>query len=1100
MRIRCLFLILVSFFFFNRVQSIIKQTSSLSQLLLGEGATLASEVPFVDLKGQLVMSQGSVIVGNNIIFANGSINSLNGTTIQINGSFNVDTSTSPLLMNFLGNNQISFFDTNKLKLSANIPLRNTWEFTGNAVIQGDSNIIDLSDPLAKIIIMPNSTLTLTNVSLQNFNLSKINFSDQSSTLNFIDSKISLDSSITATVGNFIFKGHSELKLNDHDILFSDVATFTVEQNASIWLDNTGSENDPILSLVITDTTPTGFHLFSYIDNSKIRILSDRSQVLDPGLTSLVSGFFTPIEDPANADPGAGAQVDLTANTNLGTDSVIVVQNNVEINGNGSSVTFSNTGLPQFTVDPGKTATFGNVELLRINQHTFDLKNDSTIRFKDNAVLEFIEDVRYDAGAFLIIGTSGHVLMRGLGGRKKITLTSSLTGSASFSIGSNELVLEDIEISGLQYFFKGSALVDGQLKEGKITLTGQSKINVDFDSNMNFLIRGESTRIVFQKNNLSLTGKIRFDDFSDSALHVFVNANSDNEDLVFKLDKDTMLLSSKEGVCGLIIDNDKASLVNKTSTSFAVKTKSFLGGGSLKIKENPILQETPSFSLNPGLEITSDLANPIDIAGIPPLEETRMDESIFRFEGKSTRAIAIPRALITVKTGLFGKDLYKTIAVNQNAVINSFSSSETKPLNLILAGGASVQTKIRRSAKLSAQVLRDLTLTGTTDATIDKIKATDIVYVKGQNNKILITGLLDFSGKIVMDEQAELVFKFDDSVDSEKGIRFTSDYSGFLQNLPPSSSIVFDGDGQVFFSDGSLITFNGSAIEDLTPIGNGFFEDDRPSLIFRNYAQMVFDTGNSLTLKGRGKLVFQNSATGNFAQGLINLGDSDTDFFDLVANNNAVIKIGNILEQPSSDIIASLSLSQGLFNCKFTQNSSLSIRNGGLFEIGLLAGEFKGGALSEGIFNKNSKVTILQQGIWAFGQKDFTEAGETASRCSWDNSDSSFSGNGVLAMFTGNSGEAFVAARLQNNQVFEESIGLFSLFKSLVRVTDTLITAADFSDINKDSKLLTPKNIIVSLQEGDVVRREGPDNGYVYGTSLTGQRFAILPDGTRQIFS
>lgn len=1102
------------FLFVNDVLTKVECSGRQSQLVITSGATFQTNVPIDSFSGSILLDEGGVLIGNNIIFANGVFNAENDSTTQVSGNFAIDASNSPLL-NELGSSNVSFFGSNILKLSSNINLLKSWTFSGNSSIVGNGNIIDLSDPGASINLLPGANIVLTGLYVTSFDLQKFHFFHQTSTLTLVDSVLALDANLTVTIGNIIASGNSQVKLVGNSILFSDLSTFTVSSGSNLWLDNSGSSASPIFSYVVTDTSEQGYHLTSFIDNTSVRILVDHSQVQDPAVSALISGQIPLVVDPTNPDPGAGAVINITQDTPIPPQEQIIVQNNVEMNGGGSSLTFANTGQPQFVVSPGKTATFGNIDLLRISNSTFDLNSDSTVRFKNNAVLEFTEDVYFRKGSFVITGDNSSVLLRGLGGRKRLIFTDDgLGGSpATFDIGLNDLILEDIELVGVENFSQDRSIVNNSLKEGRIVMTGQSKVNIKYNTNLNFLIRGDSTKIALLANNLVLSGHIRFDDFSDSNLHIGFNIDDNNTDLVLGFDKDTVLFSSLEAKCGITFLNDKVTLQNKTSTSFVVKSRSDLAGNSLKISLNPILQETTLFSLAPGLDLTSDLALPIDLSGIPPQEIIRGDETDYRFEGRTTKAISIPRALITVRNKLFGVGISKTVAVRQGAFVNSFSPSSKSPLNLIMLGGATAQTIVRRTAKLSAQILRDLVLTSTTDTTIDKLKPGDSIYVKGVNNKIIVTGLLDFYGKIIMDEGAELIFAFDDSVDSAKGIRFSSEFAGFLQNLPPTSSIVFDGDGMVFFANGSILSMQGSPISELQPLGNGFVEDDRPSLIFRNYAQLIVDSNNKLLFKGRGKLVFQNGGLLDVEQGLVQLGSSDQDFFDLVVGNNAAVRIGSSQLQSADSVIANVALSQGLFSCRFTRGANLSVRNGGLFEIGMLQGNITGGILSEGTFNRGSSVNVLSQGIFAWGIKDLSPATLSDTMLSWDNTDGTFAGAGLLSLFTAEESSAglvsggtgllsvnFAAGRLQNNQIYTDSISVFDLFKGLIRVTPTLINASDFIDGTGGYDLITPTNAVVGLEAGDVIRREGPDSGNVYGTTTSGVRFAILPDGTRQIFS
>lgn len=1106
MRLLKIYSLILWAFCSQRLFSIIEFSSKTSQLTVNTTGDLATTGDIPSLSGTVVVEAGGKISGGKLYFTGGTFGSEGEDSIEISGNFFVDATTQILQNLRLGENSVTFQGNNTIVLHNDLDLKNTWNFTGNANVKGSGLSLNLANAAAQIAIAANATLTISNATLLNFSLAKISFVDSTSVLNVVDSKISLAAPISQSAGTYTFSGFSTIVLNNNNVLLTNPATLSVSSGATLWLDNRGSSSSPVFAMLVTDTNaPSGFVQVSLINNTTVKILTDQSQVIDPGVSSLTSGQIPPIIQPGNPDTGIGAPIELTASAVLKPDDQIIVNNNVEISGSGTSITFSNTSGPQIVIPEGKTATFGDIELLRITQSTFDLQDNSTIRLRNNSVLEFVEDVSYDRGQFVMMGNNGNVLLRGLGGRKKISLKSNADGGhCSWSIGSNNLVLEDIEIEGLERFDRTSQSIDGVLYEGKMILTGQAKVNVNLDSDMHFLIRGETNKIVFQNNNLTLDGKIRFADGYDTTLHIGFNTDSVNSDLVFQLGRDALLMSCSNGQCGVLFENDKVGIFNKTASSFVVRTKSFLSGGVLTILNNPIIQQTSAFALATGTEIETSLTQPILFQFEEEDDALRsQDDWNFRFVGESTKAIRLPRPALVVKSPYASPNTSKAIGVRSGGSLVSFSTNRSIAASIIVTGNTSISNIIRRTGKVTAQVVRDVFSGNTeTDTSLDTFKPIDKLYVIGTNNVFKVTGLLEFAGKIIMDEGAELIFRFDDSVDVVKAVKFTSDSIVSALTIPKKASIVFEGNGSVFFGDGSVWTFEGTPLSDQPSIGNGVLVDDRASLIFRNFAQLMLDADSKLTFKGKGKLLLQDGAQLKIEKGSLLVGSAETDFFDILADKSASLSIGSDeLLASSASTQARVSLAFGIFNLRFDREAKLQVKNKGVFEIGLFQGVFNPGTPNQIFFARDSKMNIFPQGMFALGYESLSLSESLSTKFAWDNISGSMEGDGVIALFTKESSSAKFSSKLQNKKFIENNLNSFQLFKNIVKKTAVLIKGCDFIEASTGQyQLITSGNVLVPLDEGDVIRVEGPTSGNIYGTSAGGIRFGILPDGTKEYYS
>lgn len=1074
-----------------------------SLLVLGENSKIITTSDILGFSGTVTLSSGASIEGSNIVFSNGTLGDRLEDTVQISGYFSVDTTSGPLVNSSFGNSPVDFLGENFVRIHADTVLNSTWNFSSDTTIEGRYNF-NLADPNALLIVQPGVTLHIEGLTLDQFVMEKLILVDSTSTVKFIDTSVILAADLTSSVGNMVIEGSSGFVMNHHDVLFSNSATFTVALGASFWLDTRGSTVAPIFSFVVSDTaSPSGTKLVSAVDNTFVRISADVGQIVDPGVSSLTSGTVQPHQDPTNPDPGAGTTVVVSNNSVVSPTEQIVVTDNVEIQGAGSSITFSNNSKnSQLVIASGKTATFSDVELLRINQNTFDLQADSTIRFTNNMVLEYVEDVIYDRGVFLVTGNNSQILMRGLGGVKRITFKTSAEGfSPIFNLGTNKLILEDVEIIGLHYFSRNSAIVNGDLYDGKMVLVGQTRVNIIKDTDMYFLIRGNGGRLVLQENNLILNGQIRFDDFIDSQLTISFTKNSDTNNLAFALGSGVMRLGCKEAQSGLVIANDIVTIINLAGSSFITSGNTFLGGGVLKIAQNPINQESIGFSLLPGLDLQTELPFPINFAQSIRGNRNSCEwaENNLLFCDESFRR-ALPTPNLVVRTGITGSNLRNTIAVRPGGIINSLSPSKTDPLNLVMVGNAKAKTAIRRSGQV-ASIARATSTSVVVDA-FDTFKPTDTIYVTGINNVITVTGLLAYQGNIVLDSGAELIFSFDESVDIPKAINFSNPNGGSSIIIPATASIVFEGNGSVFFDKSMFVSFLGTSFSQQQLLGNGLFKDDRPSLIFRNYAQFIVDDPlAAIIFSGNGKVLFQNGSQLLIEAGQVLIGQAVGNFFDLTLDKNSEVIVG--LSDP--DIASSsaiLSLAKGTFNLSFDRGSGMSIKNGGLIELGLIRNIYSFGQMNSMVFDRNSYLKIQDGGILSIGQKSLSVVDNNDEKFFWNNLDGQVSGSGIVRIVLQNSTSPFVSATLQSHNFKSKSDGIspFELFKGLAKKTNDLITASDFVDsIDGLSKLITNNNIIVSLADGDIVRREGAGTGNVYGTSASGQSFYITPEGIKTFF-
>lgn len=1052
-----------------------------SILRISNGAKLDLGNP-LSVSGAIQLGTGSTIEGNSIILTDGSsLSAIDNNSAEIQGPCQLNLSTDPLQNLQLGRIPINFLGPNVVALNTQISLQNTWTISGNVQLNGNGNLIDFSNANAMLVIAAGATLNCTDVIFKNANSSKLVFSDPTATLNLSGAEIGMDAIGSYTQGNWIVSSDSKLILAGNNLFFSQYATFGVS-GGTLWIDNVGGAAVPSFGFVDAFAT-----FSSYIDNLTVRLVVDQSKIISPGAANLISGF-------------TGGTVDVAAPVNLSPSQVINVTNDTSIGGGGSSMTFSNSSHAQVVVPPATAVTFADVGLLRITQSTFQLDPTSVIQFKNDVVLEFVEDVVYDTGQLSIVGQGSQVILRGLGGHKKMTLTTNpVTGeAATFSLGTGTLVLEDFEINGMQHITSQTTSSSSGNYSGKIVLNGNARINLAFDTTLNYEISGNNNAFILHSNNLNLLGAIRYADFYDSELTLNFNLSNDAEELAVNVGKNCILLNAEEGNCGLLFGNDRVTLNLLSPTSLVAQGRSYIGGETIIIEGNPIFQETNTFSLLGNVNITSNhLPNPIELLSASSITLNNIENLGFYSTEESpfnTKSISVPRPNLVVKNSLLAGNLQGSIEVRPQGALLSFSPNLKSRLNLILAGNTRISTISRRQG-LTAQIIRiDITEDNLNDTSlVDTIKPIDTLYVTGTNNVIKVTGIFQMSGALVMDEGSELIFSFDDSVDSPKGVIFNSPTGPFATNLPASASIVFDGSGTVIFANGSILTFAGHPQNQQQQISPGIFKDDRPSLIFQNYAKLDLSDNHNLLLKGLGKLVFYNNGEGNLTSGKLTLGNASSDFFDLVIDRNSTFNIGDGVSTiiDPAKLPARLSMPVGLYNLRVIHGSQLSINSGGVFEVSLLNSTFAGGYLASALFTDGSILKLTGQGALAFGQEDFTNASQLSSTFSWNNIAGNINGTGNIALITSDSTKPKIIAACNNQLINASSISPLDLTKTMVKATTTLTTVKDFFDrLDGVTKIITNNNTIISLAPGDTILSENVNSGTLSIRSASNSTYQI----------
>lgn len=996
----------------------------------------------------------------------------------------------------------TFSSAGTLQLSSNLKLKSIWLFQGDTTINGGGNVLDITDTAAQIIIGPSITLCLTDMTLSGLKNLKIIFQANDSALKLSNANITMTGNFNQTNGELIVCGESKINMGStpYEWVQSSNATFS-NLASTLWLD-TGNNDVPAIFGFLNSSNVFS----SYLDNNIIKQVVDFDRVRDSVIRYLVSGSVN-----------QNAQIE--SSFFVQPEEAMVFTGNSNITADGVTINFSNTPAPQFVIETGNNVTFKGNQTLSVYSNTMQIEEGATLAVDGQTNIILNSDVSLPTGNVKIKTPGGSLSISGTGGTKRFGL-SAAPGlvPASFDIGFGELVISNADFYGLDRVKKSRSMVNGVLKEGCIVLDGSARIHVQNDTDMNFKVRGTNNALIIEKNNAKFTGKITFDEVGDNVLTIRFELDAEEDQLGIAFGKDSMNLFSSGGIARVIFDDFDVLVENLDPDAFIVGGHAFINGQFVRIKTNPIKQGSSDLSLGRDLvflkegdlfvpiQIISnttalslrrgpDFANAFKFPNLPEFEHYFRNRNLTRAPRRPN--LRVPGVVDSRTT----KDV---VRIQKNGQITNFGSDPFSPLELQLSGGARIQPPVRRRKK-TVKPVRLISIPDFTDTEYtDNIKKTDIIYVSGVDNKIMITGNFQISGKIVMDEGAELIFEFDDSVDTPKAIKFATILDDGTKGLvlPKSSSLIFRGAGQVIFDDKTKIEFTG---DDPTPIlvsgNNQTFEDNRPSLIFKDYSELAMDLGERVEFFGKGQILLQNNASTRIAYGQLVIGANPDDNFNLTTDRKSSIKLGNIgstLTTTPERAGARFSIAEGDFSIKFDKQSILQINNDGVFEVALDRGIYQNGHISEFIFNDKSTLEIQEGGRLALAQISMNELGNIDSNFSWDNLDGSVKGNGMVAFYTETYSTPIFEGSIQDKQFKLQGSSSLAICKELVRKTKTgLIKAADFTDLSGQYQVILRNNVIVDLESTDIIRREDPTLGTVFGTDGAGIRFAILTTGERQ---
>ncbi|MBS1988157.1 hypothetical protein JST56_04145, partial [Candidatus Dependentiae bacterium] len=303
---------------------------------------------------------------------------------------------------------------------------------------------------------------------------------------------------------------------------------------------------------------------------------------------------------------------------------INVVNTLTIDGQGAWIEFCSPTTPQFIVADGATVTLQNVTLTRINANTFSLGVGATIVLGDNVTFELSDDLTLNGQAFTVGGTIDNPFVwtiRGLGGKRRLTLAPNVTAGQYISLGFNTLLLQNIDLSGVENIsITRGVNLSGALVTGALGFGGEAEVSLEEDTDATFIVEGSDNAIRMLDTGLALTGFILYSDIFDSELHLSFHLQTPivgNPSINFG--PDLLSLSSAVGRASIVFDDSWAVIVNQNSNSFVADAHAFIGGCNVEVNGFPIKQTSAGLVLDSGLNLYSDQPNAIDRSFIRGLQ-------------------------------------------------------------------------------------------------------------------------------------------------------------------------------------------------------------------------------------------------------------------------------------------------------------------------------------------------------------------------------------------------------------------------------------------------------------------------------------------------
>lgn len=1039
-----------------------------------------------------------------------------GEGVQINGPGTLQFNQAGLELS--GNDgawtsSVNFMTPDSISLNTYLALSGVWTFIGRSHLNGQGNVLDLSMG-GQLVIAAGTELGISDIKIRGIGATSIVFMDPTSQVRLSDVKLELDDNYSMTLGGIFIDGSVTFHLKDHNFLVDNLASITFDGvrgfvdsldfqqstaagqlqlplpifvdhvfNSTNFTANLTSGNLTILSSATISESMGSNDIFmsiTYITNSTINIFTG-------SFSATTSYLFS-----GNVITGTGVTLDDTFWAPVGKQ--MIIGSDFVLDGSGNAIFFAHGDEPQIIVLPGNSLTLQNIELGRVNQTTFNIPPTAQLFIGENVQFELNQNLTFSQGQIIFTGDARVLNVRGIGGPKTLTFQPTAPGQTSvLNLGSSTIMLQDVEISGLQYITHAPTVIDGNIVDGAIGLAGRATANIDRSTDMNFFIQGLDNRLRILRNNLTLSGALLFGDAVDNQVHLdfaltdgLVPANR------ISFGDNFAYLLAESGKAGMVFDDFSVEVINLGSNSFVMDAGSYLDGFNLFVGTFPIKQLSNDIGLSNGLILSTDQANAIDpsfarnfLSGLRhdrPLTAVHLQRGLqkatkkdligtdiqklfFGTASQYTRAIITPMPVTTpvgVGASLQLEDAFGTVKMERGSTLFDFGVDPVTNLNLILTDECTVSQGDFNTA----------------------FKAIDAIYVLGRGNVIQVTAQMQIFAPIYFEDGAELIFE---CVDRNNGkdpvLYFGHELNPAEVTLVPGSRLIFRGDGDVLFAPGSVIR---STARDI---------DVAPELQLRDSIEFGLQDVGELNVTGNLAIELDNEAELFVGSGhQINFGTDISrvrrDTMSFVVDRSSRIRLdGSRASRRAPFASAGISIAGINASILFDRGSQLEIGSSGLFELNARNDEEVRTNLTGITFGTRTGIAIDTLGTFALGPNNYDRRRRAGTTINWDLQQATISGDGRFKVVETNIYGRPRDLHLVTNATAPEIV------RAYVNRAPNLITAIYFQDFDGNYYLRTRTGVIVPLTVNEDDLKEDLNTGVVQGVDR-GFSFIINVDGSR----
>ena len=373
-----------------------------ASILLQPGAKLNLALQS-ELNQNLILNTATIGLASDLSLSD-SVKFIGQGTVNFNG-YNL----------ILGQKDLTWTDSlllvgaSNLILNANLRLTGRWSFKNDAHIVGNSAVLDLTKS-GIVVVKKNTTLTMTDLTINGLGSGSILFEDQTSNLVLQNVKVIMDQYETMTNGNVTVLGASTVVTGSNFLTFGSSSVLTV------------------------NGTSLTYDTITYNDQNNILFGSSANESLLNGgsirkARSLKLGDFT-----FSADQTLDRSFVVSMLRKL------TITNNATINGAGFGYQFARyPSSPIFTVAAGKRVAFTNVLLQDLPIYNNSFGVGSQVIFGDQTTVSLgTNGILNDTWTF-----SGQVVLNGVGS------TLQLGTGQLILRPKTSLLIDNLTISGIQ---------------------------------------------------------------------------------------------------------------------------------------------------------------------------------------------------------------------------------------------------------------------------------------------------------------------------------------------------------------------------------------------------------------------------------------------------------------------------------------------------------------------------------------------------------------------------------------------------------------------------------------------------------------------------